>query len=52
MEYCSEGTLASVCRKGLELNCVRRYTYYLLQAISYIHVHNIVHRDIKRDIIL
>lgn len=30
MEYCSEGTLARVCREGLDPSCVRRYTHYLL----------------------
>uniref|UniRef100_A0A915CVI5 Ste24 endopeptidase n=1 Tax=Ditylenchus dipsaci TaxID=166011 RepID=A0A915CVI5_9BILA len=47
MEYCSEGTLSRVCREGLDLGCVRRYTHYLLKAVDYIHDHAIVHRDIK-----
>jgi len=47
MEYCSEGTLSRVCREGLDLSCVRRYTHYLLQAVNYVHGHHIVHRDIK-----
>jgi mitogen-activated protein kinase kinase kinase 4 len=47
MEYCSEGTLARVCREGLELSCVRRYTHFLLQAVDYLHRKQIVHRDIK-----
>ena len=34
MEYCSEGTLGKVCREGLELSCVRRYTHFLLQAVG------------------
>lgn len=48
MEYCSEGTLARVCREGLDPACVRRYTHYLLRAVEYIHSKSIVHRDIKR----
>ncbi|KAH7728346.1 STE/STE11/MEKK4 protein kinase [Aphelenchoides avenae] len=47
MEYCSEGTLARVCREGLDPACVRRYTHYLLRAVEYIHSKSIVHRDIK-----
>ncbi|KAI6178322.1 Mitogen-activated protein kinase kinase kinase 4 [Aphelenchoides besseyi] len=47
MEYCNQGTLARVCREGLDLVCVRQYTYYLLEAVSYLHAHKIIHRDIK-----
>ena len=52
MEYCSEGTLSKVCREGLELSCVRRYTHFLLQAVDYLHKKLIVHRDIKAENIL
>jgi hypothetical protein len=48
MEYCSEGTLARVCKDGLDLICCRRYTHYLLLGVNYLHDHGIIHRDIKR----
>ncbi|KAE9547228.1 hypothetical protein FO519_009561 [Halicephalobus sp. NKZ332] len=47
MEYCSGGTLAKVCKEGLDLDCVRRYTNFLLKAVDYLHKKQIVHRDIK-----
>uniref|UniRef100_A0A1I7XEI2 Protein kinase domain-containing protein n=1 Tax=Heterorhabditis bacteriophora TaxID=37862 RepID=A0A1I7XEI2_HETBA len=37
MEYCSEGTLERICREGLDMSLVRRYTNNLMHAVSYIH---------------
>lgn len=49
MEYCSEGTLETVCREGhLDMCCARRYTHFLLKGVAYIHKKLIIHRDIKR----
>lgn len=50
MELCTEGTLESLIaatESGLPEGLVRRYTSQLLSAISALHSHSIVHRDIK-----
>ncbi|CAD6197746.1 unnamed protein product [Caenorhabditis auriculariae] len=47
MELCSEGTLERICREGMDLKLVRRYTNSLLNAVQYLHDMKIVHRDIK-----
>uniref|UniRef100_A0A914WZV5 Protein kinase domain-containing protein n=1 Tax=Plectus sambesii TaxID=2011161 RepID=A0A914WZV5_9BILA len=47
MEYCTEGTLEKVCREGLDMILVRKYTHFLLKGVYYMHQHGIVHRDIK-----
>ena len=47
MEYCAEGTIEEVAKQGLGEAMVRRYTGEILQAVAYLHEHDIVHRDIK-----
>ncbi|CAJ0962925.1 unnamed protein product, partial [Mesorhabditis belari] len=47
MEYCAEGTLEKICREGMDMALVRRYTNHLLQAVEYIHDNRVIHRDIK-----
>lgn len=50
MELCTEGTLESLVaatETGLPEALVRRYTLQLVRAISTLHKHSIVHRDIK-----
>ncbi|XP_017881304.1 mitogen-activated protein kinase kinase kinase 4 [Ceratina calcarata] len=50
MEFCAEGTLESLVAgsgNGLPESLVRKYTYQLLSAVTVLHSHGIVHRDIK-----
>ncbi|XP_057325359.1 mitogen-activated protein kinase kinase kinase 4 [Microplitis mediator] len=50
MEFCAEGTLESLIAAsavGLPEIFVRKYVHQLLSAISVLHFHGIVHRDIK-----
>ena len=47
MEYCDEGTIAEVAKAGLPEEMVRRYAQEITVAISFLHEHGIVHRDIK-----
>lgn len=51
MEFCAEGTLESLVAategSGLPELLIRQYTRQLLQAVSTLHDHGIVHRDIK-----
>lgn len=52
MELCTEGTLESLVaatEAGLPEASVRRYTLQLTRAISTLHHHSIVHRDIKSE---
>lgn len=55
MEFCAEGTLQSLAagsENGLPEQLVRKYTRQLLLAVEVMHSHGIVHRDIKRKILL
>ncbi|XP_048506193.1 mitogen-activated protein kinase kinase kinase 4 isoform X2 [Athalia rosae] len=50
MEFCAEGTLESLVAgsgNGLPEPLVRKYTHQLLLAVSVLHYHGVVHRDIK-----
>ncbi|OXU25185.1 hypothetical protein TSAR_011186 [Trichomalopsis sarcophagae] len=50
MEFCAEGTLESLIAgsgNGLPESLLRKYTHQLLVAVSVLHNHGIVHRDIK-----
>ncbi|XP_059082749.1 mitogen-activated protein kinase kinase kinase 4-like isoform X4 [Tigriopus californicus] len=50
MEYCPEGTLedlVSTMEDGLEEILLRKYTRQLLDAVACLHMHGVVHRDIK-----
>ena len=49
MEYCNEGTLSSIARRGLTEHMIRHYTKDLLKAVFVIHDRGIVHRDIKGE---
>lgn len=54
MEYCVGGDMYQYLNKFgmLSEHQARKYYYQLLEALSYIHRHNIVHRDVKLENLL
>ena len=52
MEYCPGGTLADAAKAGLPEEMIRKYTKELLVAVNVLHEHDIVHRDIKGELVL
>ncbi|KAJ3345899.1 Cell cycle serine/threonine-protein kinase cdc5/MSD2, partial [Entophlyctis luteolus] len=49
LELCENGTMAELLkvRRRLTEPEVRFYMYHLLQAVSYMHNHHVIHRDLK-----
>ena len=47
MEYCADGTIQDVASLGLPEDMIRVYTAQILEAVSVLHEHGIVHRDVK-----
>ncbi|XP_015689485.1 mitogen-activated protein kinase kinase kinase 1-like [Oryza brachyantha] len=48
LEYVSEGSLVSVYEKQkLEESTISSYTRQILHGLTYLHHHNVMHRDIK-----
>jgi mitogen-activated protein kinase kinase kinase 3 len=49
LEYCNGGSLSSVLKSFKKLNedLIRNYLTQILKGIEYLHIHNIIHRDIK-----
>jgi len=54
MEFCSGGSLRTIVREkgGLPESRVIQYTRQILNGLSYLHAHGIIHRDIKAANIL
>lgn len=54
MEFCSGGSLRTIIREkgGLPESRVIQYTRQILNGLSYLHAHGIIHRDIKAANIL
>ena len=53
LEFMSGGSLESKCHSyKLQENVVRNYTYQILLGLNYLHVSNILHRDIKTGNVL
>ena len=49
LEYCSKGSLLNLLQifKHFEENMIKKYISEILDGLEYLHLHNIIHRDIK-----
>ena len=49
LEYCNGGSLSNLLKSFKKLNeqLIRKYLTQILKGVEYLHIHNIVHRDIK-----
>ena len=47
MDFCDGGTLEEVGKIGLSLMMIQQYTRQLATAVSVLHDHGFIHRDIK-----
>ena len=49
LEYCRGGSLLSLLKifTSFDENIIRKYITQILDGLEYLHIHNIIHRDIK-----
>ena len=49
LEYCRGGSLLSLLKriKKFDENVIKNYISQVLEGLEYLHIHNIIHRDIK-----